>query len=198
MKTCNALLLLCSFIFLSACNKGDDDHGQVILTNTNFVYEADLHKIYLDSTIVQVSATIDSLQGIIDNNQGDEQTQMLLDEKRQQRSELKSERESIIDPSQYALKIIGPIPPLPPCFCIIPTFSYLVVPPDGLARKMTIFDLEGNVIGASSGVSIPISQNGGAAAYQEVIFDQPNFSGAIKIAVDTESKIYESFYTLNN
>ncbi len=80
MKTKTLALFILLFTNLSFFSCNDDDTSQTKLTNENNLYEGDLYSWYLDDEIIKTQTNINTLQDIIENKQGTQETQMQLDE----------------------------------------------------------------------------------------------------------------------
>src|SRR5690606_274379 len=105
--------LFLSVLFITCGNDGtiDDDENEITLTENNYFYEGELYSQHLTTEVEELDETIAELEDIIENQQGDENTQAQLDEAIQLRDNIKVEIAAI--PSTQARIILPPRPPCP-------------------------------------------------------------------------------------
>ncbi|MGO2357953.1 hypothetical protein [Mesonia sp.] len=142
MKKHPLVLILLSFLVLTSlsCDKDDSDNPEEIkLTNENNFYEGDFYFLYLEQEITTTENTIDSLQTIIDNNEGtpaiEEELQLTEEQLLVYNTNL--EEQKCID-QHYALprkprRPPNPPPPPSPCYGCTPldgNFAYVTITPD--------------------------------------------------------------------
>ena len=161
MKTITLLLLLCPVLLLTACNGVyDDDSDEVVLTEDNFIYEGDLHIFYLERRIDTVQVKIDSLQAVMDNQQGDEKTQMKLNAARMQKNGFIDEIASI--PEQGFLAKIkpprpkGPCDPIGTCFPLPINLRYLILEVQNDPHAVLILDAQDRPISTTTTAAAPL------------------------------------------
>lgn len=196
MKT-KAILLLCLPLLLYvACHEDDDgDNGQVVLTDDNFIYEGDLHTFYLERRLDTVQLVIDSLQTVIDNNQGDAKTQLELDHATQQKDTIVDGIASIPEGSFY-LKVRprpkGPCDPVVTCFPLPMNLEYLILVAQ-MDREVTILNAQNQIIGKSPTKAAPLLGYIDQFSYKSmnILQGQANDLVTIKVADLSTNTSYE-------
>ncbi len=180
MKT--KLLIASTFVLLlTACIK--DYHGggqeeEIIFTEKNYIYEGDLYRISLETEIEELDMTIQELEDIIANNQGNEKTEEQLKDANVQRNFLKEEIQSIVSLEQVGLRIPPPPPPCPsPRNCDFSFLEYILADSSVQQLEIRLLGKDGKLIGGGTIndlESLPGSKN------------QINFSNLV-ISKDTEA-----------
>lgn len=142
MKTKLLLTLLIGTTLVS-CNHffdhSDDDNPNpdINLTATNNLYEGDLYKLYLVAEIESTQTEFDSLQAVIDNNQGTQETIQLRDAAAAELVNLNT-MSIIQDAAEASAQVVPrvpvprPVPPLP-CTsgaCIPNVLEHITITPD--------------------------------------------------------------------
>ena len=152
IKTKVAFLLLILISVLS-CSKSDgcDENSKVVLTESNYIFEGDLYKLFLNHQIDSLTARQNVLQEIIDNNQGNEETTEDLASTVSLKKETIAidlsipDLESLI--SKFAIRIpprVGPRPGVTPSDLVYIAFY-------GLKEyNGVVFDVNNKIIGQTS------------------------------------------------
>lgn len=161
MKT-KILLLILITMFTFSCDDENSQNENIELTDNNYIYEGDLYKQYLNDELAIVENEITQLQEIIDNGQGDNQTQIDLDEAIQERENIITNIDSII--SLVTFGIIPPPPPPQPCSCFTPELQYFIT------------------LESTSGLQIDILNEGGEqiASTNQILNFLPNYDNQLK------------------
>ncbi len=153
MKT--KLLIVSAFVLLlTACIK--DYHGggqeeEIIFTEKNYIYEGDLYRLALETDIEALDVTIQELEDIIANNQGDENTGQQLEEANEQRSFLTEELQSILSLEQVGLRIPPPPPPCPkPRSCDFSQIQYILTDRSVRQLEIRLLGKDGKLIGGGT------------------------------------------------
>jgi hypothetical protein len=183
MKTKFLILLILS-VFIYSCDEDDNDNSEVVLTESNYIYEGDIYKQFLTDEITVVEEEIVILQDIIDNGQGDNQTQIDLGIALQQREELNTKLSDIVDLVSFG---IIPFPPLPqPCpqisTCFPIDINFIATLESTTALQINIFDDQNQLIASSNPTLIPLPNHIGEVKYQNILVLQ--YTGEISIEVE--------------
>ncbi len=134
------LILLSSLTLITSCEDEDDTNTtnpEVVLTESNYIYESNMYKQYLEDQQESLQIEIDYLQGIIDNNQG---TQETIDQLNAAQEQYASNEEVIGLLPSFPIGGVPIPPPPPPCSvatCIpIDEFSFFVC--DAIIEELQI------------------------------------------------------------
>lgn len=151
MKT--KLFLITTFILLltSSCTK--DYTGTIknsadeILTETNFSYEGDMFKFYLELEIENLNEVISKLKTISPNDANYNQAQKEILEAETQKATYNEQVAGIIEIDEVGLKI-GPVIPRPPCNCfgLRNSLEYLLRLKKDNIKKISVFDTYGKLL----------------------------------------------------
>ena len=185
------LVLLCPLLLIS-CHRGyDDGNEQIKLSEDNYIYEGDLHVFYLERRIDTVQVTIDSLQAVIDNQQGDDKTVMELAAARAQKDSFTEEIASI--PEQSLLPKIkprpkGPCDPIGTCFPLTLNLKYLILEEQNDLRSVLILNAQDQPISTTTTGPAPLMGYGDALTYQVMTAPQGQPDELVKIKVLNLSK----------
>ena len=212
MKTRYVVLLLLSFIMFTniSCdeddnNNNDDDDQQVEFTSTNYIYEGDLRKYYLETENTRLSDSIAVWQQIPDSDPGYNDAQESIVEANAETASNNQESESIVSPTN-AFIIINPIPPLPPpspCMCldIYNIIDKFVLQQGTDQMDLTITSIADQSILVSTNANsqlniIPNTDNLGR--YQSLELSQDGFTGEAMVTVTTENGSYSFLGNFQN
>ncbi|WP_394750106.1 hypothetical protein [Spongiimicrobium salis] len=178
MKTYFPFLCICCFFLLNSCKPLHN----LNLTTTNYIYEGELYQAYLNAEILMVEETIDELQGILDNNQGNAQTEADLAANLEKKSSLNNELAGI--PGLVSFSIV---PPKPPCpvedrTCLPKDFRYLLFPASTVVSKIQIFTEEGQeILTVVGGTTTPVADTEGQLKAQ--LIDKQLSSGNVRVKI---------------
>ncbi|MDO6596055.1 hypothetical protein Q4512_03955 [Oceanihabitans sp. 2_MG-2023] len=211
MKTRYVVLVLLSFIMFSNISCDEDDifpqnEEDPLFTSTNYIYEGDLRKYYLESENTRLNDSIAVWQQIPDSDPAYDITQNHIAEAYATIETNDMESDTIVSPTE-AFLIINPIPPIPPapspCLCLIVnnTIGSIALQPGTNQMSLTITSTEDeetlvNTTPNSLISTIPDTNNTGM--YQPFQFGQEGFIGEAMISVQTENNSYSflaDFYT---
>lgn len=117
--------------------------NKIQIAEDNYVYEGETYGQYLAVSLTEVEEEIQELQEIIDNNQGDGQTEEDLATAQEQQAYLSNEISNLIDVAG-----IGVVPPRPPCpdadLCFPNGLLYLLTDRQLGDFTFEAFDAQGN------------------------------------------------------
>ena len=183
MKTKFLIVLLLS-VFIFACEEDDNQNNEVVLTNSNYIYEGDIYKQYLNDELTAVEEEIIILQDIIDNGQGDNQTQIDLNAAQQERNNLIENINSIIDLVSFG--VIPPLPPPSPCpqiaTCYPIDINFIATIESTTALQVNIYDDQNQLIASSNPNLMPLPNHVGQVKYQNILVLQ--YVGEVSIEVE--------------
>ncbi|MBD0852552.1 hypothetical protein [Maribacter arenosus] len=152
MKTKLLFGVLLTFL-VSSCIKDFHGHGghDINFTEKNYVYEGDLYSIYLDDEIEILDIKIQELEDIINNNQGDQNTQTDLEAAKEQRIMLNDELQGVFSLEQVGLRLPPPPPPCPrPRNCDFSGLEYILTDVSVEKIRIIFLDDNGNTIGGGT------------------------------------------------
>lgn len=185
--------LFLSVLFIACGNDDDNNENKITLTENNYFYEGELYSQYLTIEIEELDETIAELEDIIENQQGDEDTQAQLDEAIQLRANIKAEVADIV-----SIKVGGIIPPMPPCpvgNCIpLPDLQYILTPQNVKSLQVELFT-EDDVLIGSSNSSLYAFAPDDDFKYQEMNILDNSYDGLITIKIKRTIGNIETTYT---
>ncbi|MEX0288896.1 MAG: hypothetical protein AB3N14_07270 [Flavobacteriaceae bacterium] len=172
-----SLILVC---LLLACNGKDS----ITLTEDNYVYEGELYHLYLSGELEAVNTTIGELEAIIANNQGDEQTEIALQQALENKASLSNELAGIPDIAGFDI-----VPPRPPCpngdLCLPSDFKYLLTDSNINIGSFTILDAQQNpVVMTTNAETKPLEGSNGQLQY--ISFEVEEGTGPVSIEVSRQ------------
>ncbi|KFB00510.1 hypothetical protein IA57_08495 [Mangrovimonas yunxiaonensis] len=169
-------ILVSCFIMLSC----DDNVNEVpntenILTEENYIYESSMYKQYLNTEISYIEEEIATLQAIIDNNEGNEETQANLEAAQEELIVLNS-----IIATLKPMPIGGvPIPPPPPpcptimSTCIPIDVNYIVCDSNYTSLTVNVFSNAEVLLGSTTNSALaPLPNFGAETSYQPLTLEQ--------------------------
>lgn len=186
--------LILSVLFFACGDDGfNEDENEITFKENNYFYEGELYSQYLTSEIEELDETIAELEDIIENQQGDENTQEELDEAIQLRDNIKIEIADIV-----SIKVGGIIPPMPPCpvgNCIpLPDLQYVLTPQNVDLLQVELFTANDVLIGSSSS-SLNVFTPDDDFKYQEMNIIDNSYKGVITVKVKRTVGNVETTYT---
>lgn len=200
-KTTLALFLLSLILVINTSCKTDDEKDNTEepkLTETNYVYEGDLRKFYLNAEIVRLNDDIEIWSEVLEGYPDYEEAQANIQVAMAQIEENELEISSIPTPAN-AFFIINPkLPPIPvpsPCLCLelYNSIQNIVLLPGTDQMSLSIFSNSDESGIAYTNIdtkleTIPNTQNTGH--YQPFNFEQPGFTGEATIIIQTNNDSY--------
>ncbi|MEX0288895.1 MAG: hypothetical protein AB3N14_07265 [Flavobacteriaceae bacterium] len=180
MKT-KTLLILFAFVLTSSCIKDYiGKKNKIEITENNYVYEGEIYSLYLTLALEEVEEEIQTLQDIIDNNQGDTQTEEDLAAAQEQQAYLNNELVNVID-----LVSRGIVPPRPPCpdrLCLPAELQYIITDRALGDFFFEVFDANGgSLYSADASEARRLRGSGRLANFNEI--EPVNYVGEITINV---------------
>lgn len=212
MKTHYVVLAFLSLFFVTSCwtsdddNNNDDDNEQVEFTSTNYIYEGDLRKYYLETENTRLSIDIATWQQIPDSDPDYNDAQSNIAQASATIVSNNEEAESIISPENafFVIPRIPPIPPTPsPCLCLTEFNSFrniiLQQRTDQMSLTITSVADQNTLVNTNSNTQINTIENtNGLGRYQSFGFSQDEFTGEAMITVTTENGSYSILTNLVN
>lgn len=156
MKTHYIALLLLAFLSFSCDNDDDNNNDNDIefLTANNYISENNFYSFHLESEISLLQVEIDSLQAVIDNNQGDATTQTNLDNANQEQSLLNTEFANLVVKGN-PIPLPPPPPPCPNSYTCFPIDAlYLVTLSTNSNLEVTIYDDQNVLLGSTADLQL--------------------------------------------
>lgn len=152
MKT-KILVILTLFVFLTGCvkeyiNNHSNNDDEVTFTATNYAYEPQLYEQYLQNELQVTSAKLDSVNAIINNNQGSDIDFAERDNLNEQLNYLSDEQKGALSTIED-LVLDKPIPCPDETVGFIlcyPDLDKLVIPNSNGLRSLIIFDEDDNEV----------------------------------------------------
>ncbi|MCW5516894.1 hypothetical protein [Muriicola sp. Z0-33] len=170
----STFFLLLSFSILCCC-----ENPEIKITDNNYVYEGEIYQLYLSSELLAVDTTIQELEAIINNNQGNEETQAALEEAIENKEAINVKLAGIPD-----IVALGIVPPRPPCpdgdLCLPSGFQYLISDLSNNITTFTVLDDQQNPLNditSASANGLPGSEE----EFEYQTFDLGQYSGPISI-----------------
>ncbi|QRM89443.1 hypothetical protein FG167_09390 [Lacinutrix sp. WUR7] len=212
MKTRYVVLVLLSVIMFTnnSCDEDDrfpqDDPEQVEFTATNYIYEGDLRKYYLETENTRLSADIAIWQQIPDSDPGYNDAQASITQANIAIANNNEESQSIISPENAFLipPRIPPVPPAPsPCLCLTEfnTFRNIIFQPGTniLSLNITSVANQNTLVNTNANSQIHTIENtNGLGKYQSFGFSEDGFTGEVMITVVTANGSYSILANLVN
>lgn len=170
----SVFLMLCFSFMLWSCQ----DH-KVEINEENYVYEGEMYKLFLTSELQSLDATIQELEEIIADNQGNEEINAALEDAIESKQAVNTKLANIPDIVGF-----GIVPPPPPCpdgdLCILSGFQYLIFQSEITISAFTILDPQQNQVNTTTGsVSNDLPGSEGQFKYQT--FELSQYSGPVSI-----------------
>ena len=198
-----AKLLIASFslLLLSSCIKDYiGKKNDIEITEDNYVFEGTVYQQYLTESIEATEDEIQELQEIIDNNQGDGQTEEDLAAAQEQLAYLSNE---LVNTNDLVGNIVGRIvPPRPPCpdadLCLPNGLLYLLTERDLGDFTFEVFDANGALlISADAASASPLRGSQNLLNFNEL--EETDYVGEVSIVVKrNDSQGNEVSYTLDS
>lgn len=186
-------VLFLSILFIACGNDDDNNEKEVTITENNYFYEGELYSQHLTNKVEELDETIAELEDIIENQQGDENTQEQLDEAVQLRDNLKVEIADIV-----SIKGGGIIPPMPPCpvnVCIpLLNLQYVLTPQNVTLLQVELFTEDDVLIGSSSS-SFNVFTPDNDFKYQEMNILDNSYEGSITVKITRTIGDVQTTYT---
>lgn len=201
MKSKILVLFTLSFLSLSfiSCSEDDDNNNnpdQVEFTSTNYIYEGDLRKYYLEARNTELELQITAWDQVSPNDPGYAAAQANIVEAYNEIDSNNQESLSIASPND-AFFIINPIPPLPPplpCLCldVYNSVANIVFQSGNDVGNITITSEadQSTLVNTNANTQMhTIPETNGLGRYQSFNFPN-NFTGQATITVQTDNGSY--------
>ncbi|MBD0777362.1 hypothetical protein HPE56_06125 [Maribacter sp. ANRC-HE7] len=177
MKTKLLIIVIFLSLLTTSCvkdytgNAGDSE--DVVLTETNFSYEGDMFKFYLNSEIENLNEDISKLKKISPKDPGYNQAQKDIIEAEIQQDKFKKQIAGIIDLSEVGLKI-GPDIPRPPCNCLglRNSLEYMLILEGENIKNISLLDTNGKVLSSTAPKFTPFPEYNDQLLYTQFIVFQ--------------------------
>ncbi|WP_405413035.1 hypothetical protein [Maribacter sp. Asnod1-A12] len=187
MKTKLFLITTFTLLLISSCIKDYTgtikDSTDEILTKTNFSYEGDMFKFYLELEIENLNEVISKLKTISPNDAGYDQAQKELLEAKAQQVTYNEQVAAIIDIDEVGLKI-GPVIPRPPCNCfsLQNSLEYVLILKGDNIKNISVFDINGKILSSSIPEFSPLPEYNNQLLYA-TYKDLQNIKGEVVIQI---------------
>lgn len=211
MKTRYLVLVLLSFImFTSVSCKEDDnnnnDEQEVEFSSTNYIYEGDLRKYYLETENTRLSNNIELWQQIPDSDPGYNDAQASIAEATAEIESNNQETESIILPGDAFIIINPTFPPIPlpsPCLCldVYNTIDHFVFQSANDIGSITITSVADQSTLTSTNANTQINtipNTNDLGRYQSFQLLPDGFTGQATIMVTTDNGSYSILANFQN
>lgn len=194
-------IMLC-FSYATSCSEDNDDNlpvQQAFLNESNYSYEGDMQRQYLNVQIADVQIEIDSLQAIIDNGQGSAETEADLEEALLTKSLLTDQLERIRPRPIGGVPLPPPPPPCPTTGTCMPiNLDYIVCDIDVATLNVYIYNNQEILVGSTENSELqPVPGFEAETQFQNIDLN-PDYTGDVFIVVNkTDTEGIETSYQIN-
>ena len=209
MKRHYVVLAFLSFIMFTniSCDEDDNnnnDEQEVEFTSTNYIYEGDLRKYYLETENTRLSNDIEVWQQVPDSDPTYNDVQISIASAIAEIAINNQELESILVPGDQFLIINPTFPPLPspsPCLCldVFNSISNIVFQSGNDNGNITITSANQTLLASTANTqtnAIPNTNNLGT--YQSFQLSENNFTGQATVFVTTDNASYSVLVNFQN